>query len=170
MTDKQLWLLRHARAEAGDSMMEDADRPLSHAGRGQADRLGEWMYDQGLRPGLIVSSPAVRARQTTELVCQRLEFDLNHVHYDPGLYLASRDDLPGLIEGMTVPHGPLMLVGHNPGLEELLGWLCTEPLPRTQEGQLLTTANLARIRIEVSGNFVEGSGQLIELTRADELA
>lgn len=168
MTDK-LWLLRHARAEAGDSLMEDADRPLSHAGRDQADRLGEWMYEQRLRPGLIVSSPVIRARQTTELVCQRLEFDLNHVHYDPGLYLASRGDLLGIIEDMTVPHGPIMLVGHNPGLEELLGWLCAEPLPRTHEGQLLTTANLARIRLDDSGALDEGRGHLIDLTRADAL-
>ncbi|MDZ7804029.1 SixA phosphatase family protein [Thiohalophilus sp.] len=169
MTDKQLWLLRHARAEAGDNMMEDADRPLSHAGREQADRLGEWMFDQGFRPGLIVSSPAVRARQTTELVCERLEFDFNHIHYDPGLYLASRSDLLRIIDDMRVPHGPLMLVGHNPGLEELLVWLCGEPLPRTDKDKLLTTANLARIAIADSGTLGEESGQLIDLTRADEL-
>lgn len=169
MTDRQLWLLRHARAEAGDSMMEDADRPLSHAGRHQADRLGEWMYEQGLRPGLIVSSPAVRARQTTELVCERLEFDLNHIHYDPGLYLASRGDLLRIAEAMRVPHGPLMLVGHNPGLEELLIGLCGEPLPRTDKDKLLTTANLARIELEGGGALGEGGGQLIDLTRADEL-
>lgn len=169
MTDRQLWLLRHARAEAGDSMMEDADRPLSHAGRQQADRLGEWMYEQGWRPGLIVSSPAVRARQTTELVCERLEFDLNHVHYDPGLYLASRGDLRRIIKAMRVPHGPLMLVGHNPALEELLIELCGEPLPRTDKGKLLTTANLARITVADSGALDEGDGQLIDLTRADEL-
>ncbi|TDY00962.1 SixA phosphatase family protein [Thiohalophilus thiocyanatoxydans] len=170
MTDKQLWLLRHARADAGDKGMDDTDRPLSHDGRDQATRLGQWLAQQDLRPGLIVSSPAVRARQTTELICRALGVDLNHIRYDPGLYLASRNELLGIIEGMTLPNSSVMLVGHNPGLEELLGWLCPEPLPRTQEGQLLTTANLARIRIADNATPAEGSGQLIDLIRADELA
>ncbi|MFP3874892.1 MAG: SixA phosphatase family protein [Thiohalophilus sp.] len=168
MTDQQLWLLRHARADARG--MDDIDRPLSHSGREQAMRLGQWLAQQDLRPDLIVSSPAVRARQTTELICRALGVDLNHIRYDPGLYLASRDDLLGIIEGMTMPNSSIMLVGHNPGLEELLGWLCPEPLPRTQEGQLLTTANLARIKIADNGIPAAGSGQLIDLTRADELA
>ncbi|MDZ7662131.1 SixA phosphatase family protein [Thiohalophilus sp.] len=169
MTDQQLWLLRHARADAGDKGMDDIDRPLSHSGREQATRLGQWLAQQDLRPGLIVSSPAVRARQTIELACQALGVDLNHIHYDPGLYLASRGDLLRIIEDRREPHGPLMLVGHNPGLEELLGWLCAEPLPRTQEGQLLTTANLVRIRLEDNDALDEGRSQLIDLTRADEL-
>lgn len=169
MMDKQLWLLRHARADVGDPGMDDIDRPLSHSGRDQASRLGQWLAQQDLRPGRIVSSPAVRARQTTELICRALGVDLNHIHYDPGLYLASRDELPAIIEGLETPDGPIMLVGHNPGLEELLAWLCPEPLPRTQQGQLLTTANLARIRIGQSGILGEDSGQLIDLMRADEL-
>lgn len=170
MTDKQLWLLRHASAAAGDNRMEDIDRPLSHRGREQAARLGEWMHQQDLRPGLIVCSPAVRARQTTEEVCRPLGIDMNLIHYDPGLYLASRRNLLEIIAGLSTAAGSIMLVGHNPGLEELLGWLCTEPLPRTTDGKLLTTANLARIRLGDNGNLSEGSGRLTDLTRADELA
>lgn len=170
MTEKQLWLLRHARADAGGERLEDIDRPLSHHGREQAGRLGEWMHARGLRPGLVVSSPAIRARQTSELVCRPLGIDINHIHYDPGLYLASRDNLLMILAEWAPQAGSIMLVGHNPGLEELLNWLCAEPLPRNSEGQLLTTANLARIQLAADGEYAEASSQLIELTRADELA
>lgn len=167
MMEKQLWLLRHAKADTGDNRMQDIDRPLSHRGRKQATRLGEWMHEKNLMPALIVSSPAVRARQTTELVCQSLGVDLNHVHFDPGLYLASRHNLLEIIDRLSLPEGSVMLVGHNPGLEDLLTWLCDAPLPRTTDGKLLTTTNL--VRIGLSDTLSESSGRLIELTRPDEL-
>lgn len=170
MSNKLIWLLRHARADSGDGDMDDIDRPLSHEGRQQAMRIGEWMQQHDLRPNVLISSPAVRARQTTELVCRPLGFDMNNVYFDPGLYLASRNDLIEIMAAQSLQEGSIMLVGHNPGLEELLTWLCHEPLPRTEDGKLLTTANLARIQLDETGKLAEGNGTLVELTRADELA
>ncbi|MGD8577329.1 MAG: histidine phosphatase family protein, partial [Thiohalophilus sp.] len=114
MSNKLIWLLRHARADSGDGSMDDIDRPLSHAGRQQAMRLGEWMQQHDLRPAVLISSPAVRARQTTELVCGPLGFDMNNVYFDPGLYLASRKNLVEIIAAQSLSEGSIMLVGHNP--------------------------------------------------------
>ncbi|MGD8407849.1 MAG: histidine phosphatase family protein, partial [Thiohalophilus sp.] len=99
-----------------------------------------------------------------------LGFDMNNVYFDPGLYLASRKNLVEIIAAQSLSEGSIMLVGHNPGLEELLTWLCHEPLPRTEDGKLLTTANLARIQLDKTGKLAEGNGKLVELTRANELA
>lgn len=169
MTDKMIWLLRHAKADTADSNMEDIDRPLSHHGRQQATRLGEWMQQQGVRPGFVISSPAVRARQTTELVFRSLGVDMNTVYFDPALYIASRRDLLEIIDKQSASAESIMLVGHNPGLEELLIWLCKEPLPRTTDGKLLKPASLAGIRL-TGAPPGEGSGSLVDLIRADELA
>lgn len=150
--------------------MEDIDRPLSHRGREQASRLGEWMQQQGLLPGMVVSSPAVRARQTTELVCRPQGVELHQVRFEPGLYLASRKELLDIIRTLAVSSNTLMLVGHNPGLEEVLTWLCGESLPYKPDGKLMMTANLARIKVNDFMSLEQNDGSLIELTRADELS
>lgn len=114
-----LSLLRHAKSSWSGTPLEDFERPLSRRGEKAAPRMGAFMARRGLAPDLILCSPAVRARQTLELVLPRLKRK-PEVVYDEALYLASPGAMLKRIRkvGGEVSHA--MLVGHNPGLEELV--------------------------------------------------
>ena len=166
----ELWLLRHAAAEAGSPGGEDIDRPLSKQGIHEVLELGTWMLQQGLLPDYVISSPAKRARQTANRVCSQLGIDADAIHYDVRLYLASRRMLLEVLAGMSLSVHRLLLVGHNPGLEDLLSYLCPEPLPRTARGELLNTTNLARIELPDAWKWLrQDVGKLVALTRPEQI-
>ena len=151
---KILYLLRHAKSSWDDTALADFDRPLNGRGRHAAPLVAEFMRGKGLRPGLVVSSPAARARQTAELVAGREGVDVP-VRFDEHIYEAHPLDLLKVVRGTDESVAELMLVGHNPGLEEL-----TERL--TGERERLPTAALVRIELKADGwpQVEEGCGRL----------
>jgi phosphohistidine phosphatase len=130
-----LHLLRHA--HAGDPLEwagDDALRPLSRRGRRQAERLGAFLVAHAVRPGAIVSSPLVRARETAAIVGDALGVQ---VALDDRL--AAGFDLAELEEiaratGSAAP----MLVGHDPDLSEALCALCAAVGLTLRKGALAT--------------------------------
>jgi phosphohistidine phosphatase len=115
---KTLWLLRHAKASAGVDGLADRDRALTARGRGAASRIGGDLARRGARPELVLCSPSVRTRETLELVQKELGAPLE-TEFDDELYLASERQLEKRIEWVDDSVGSVMLVGHNPGMEEL---------------------------------------------------
>ena len=115
---KTLWLLRHAKASAGGAGLSDRDRPLSPRGRDAAERIGRHLAEREVRPELVLCSPALRTRETIELVQKGLGVALT-VDLEEELYLASERDLRKRIEQTADDVTSVMLVGHNPGLGEL---------------------------------------------------
>src|SRR5262245_8755490 len=83
-----LMLLRHAKSSWDDGSLRDFDRPLAPRGESAAPRMGAYMAEQGLAPQLILCSPAVRTRQTVDLVLPHLEGDPTVV-YEDRFYLAA---------------------------------------------------------------------------------
>ena len=140
---KILYLLRHAKSSWDDPEMADFDRPLNGRGRRAAPLVAEFMQDKGIRPGLVVCSPAARALQTAELVAGAEGIDAP-IKFDRRIYEAHPLDLLKVVCETDESVAELMLVGHNPGLEEL-----TERL--TGERERLPTAALVRIELKADG-------------------
>jgi phosphohistidine phosphatase len=113
-----LSLLRHAKSSWDDGSLEDFERPLAKRGESAAPRMGAFMAEQGLAPQLILCSPAVRARQTLELLLPELSGSPT-VEYEEAFYLAAPSVLLGRVRkiGPKVHH--VMIVGHDPGMQGL---------------------------------------------------
>ena len=116
-TDRTLVLLRHAKSDwSGDQA--DIDRPLAKRGRRQAPEAGRWLAHGVDRIGLAVVSPAKRARSTWKLVAAEL-VDPPPVRVDDRVYAASAVELLGVVRELPEDLNRVVLVGHNPGLEDL---------------------------------------------------
>lgn len=139
----ELLLLRHAKSSWDSDVPADFDRPLAPRGIRNAERLGEYLTEQGLLPGLTLSSAAIRARQTTQLVLAQLP--AADIKFRESLYLAGLATLINSVREQADDLVRLMLVGHNPGMDQLLVYLCEEEITFTRSGKLMTTAALARI-------------------------
>jgi phosphohistidine phosphatase len=138
---KNLLLLRHAKSSWKEADLEDYDRPLNKRGKRDAPRIGQLLRDERLVPDQIVSSSAKRARRTAEHVAQASGFR-GETRLTNELYEAAPEQMLAVIKQTPQVHERLLLVGHNPGLEELLELLTGECRP-------LTTAALAWIELEI---------------------
>lgn len=159
----RLILMRHAKSDRSDPAAIDFDRPLTGRGRRAVPVMARWFAKQGFGPGLVLSSPAVRARETALLLARELGVKKSAIAFDEDIYDADLGTLLRVVHRRSVPS--LLLVGHNPGLEELLCHLSREPPPRDGEGKLLTTAAIAVL--EFDGPIVTGAGsaRLVALKR-----
>lgn len=114
----RLWLLRHAKSAWDDPTLDDFARPLSPRGRKSCRRIGRHMAERGIAPDLVLCSPATRTRQTWERLEKRLGQDAR-VRFEPSVYLADPGALLALVRAVPTACREVLLVGHNPGLEEL---------------------------------------------------
>jgi len=146
---KQLYLLRHAKSAWDTDVASDFQRPLNKRGQRNAKGVGDWMAKQGIYPEHILSSPALRAWQTSTLVCTGLGIDEANIHFYPELYLAEIDTLLSCIKKIPADIQSVLLVGHNPGMEELLEFLTGNSIPLPEDEKLLPTATLACLNIPV---------------------
>ena len=137
---KRLLLLRHAKSSWDDPRLADFDRPLNERGRRAAPLMGRYLREQEIRPDLILCSPAARARQTAELVAGAAGLAAP-LRFDERIYEATAARLLEVVSQAGEGAGEILLVGHNPGMEELLELL-------TSESRRMPTAALARIRLD----------------------
>ena len=116
----ELILLRHAHAEAAAVGHADLDRPLSAVGQAEAEAAGRWLRDNHLLPDRVICSPARRTRETLEAVLAQTGYVEQRL--EEQIYEA----MPGTLINLIDQHSEverLMLVGHNPGLEQLVALL-----------------------------------------------
>ena len=153
----RLALFRHAKTERDSDSGRDFDRRLTERGRSDARRIGEEIRDLGLVPELILSSPAARAAETAQLAGLAPRFDQR-------IYNASAGELLALVQDCDETVSSLMLIGHNPGFEQLasrlIGQHCDMP-----------TGSLAEMELPVdrwpdAGN---GAARLVRLLQPKEL-
>jgi phosphohistidine phosphatase len=116
---KTLLVLRHAKSSWSDPARDDYQRPLNKRGRRDGPRMGELVREYGLIPDLVISSDAVRARLTAEAMAEAARY-AGEVLLDQHLYLASPADILSLLRTVRENADTVMIVGHNPGLEELV--------------------------------------------------
>lgn len=120
---KSLTLVRHAKSSWKDATLADRDRPLNKRGQRDAPEMGRRMAEAGIRPSLIVSSPALRAWTTARAVAKAIGYPLEFLQRENGLYLASVDEILDVIVAQDPTFNSLMLVGHNPGFTSFANYL-----------------------------------------------
>ena len=159
--------MRHGKSDWEAGAATDYDRPLARRGRANAARMGAWLRQQGIIPDLTLSSPARRAADTAALAVDAIGCE--PARLERSIYLAGHDTLLAVLAGHVHSPSRVMLVGHNPGLEELLVYLCASvPLP--PDGKRLPTAATARLQMPQHWDELQpGSAHLLSLTRVREL-
>jgi phosphohistidine phosphatase len=161
---KTLLLLRHAKSENASPGMADFDRALNDRGKKEAQAVGLLIQKQSLRCDLVLSSPARRARETTELVLNAAGLT-SEVRYDQQIYDAGPLPLSEVVSQIEPERSMVLLVGHNPGMEELLNLL-------TNRAEHMATGTLAKIDLKGSrwSQILEEKGSLDWIIKPKEHA
>lgn len=152
---KTLLLLRHAKSSWADANMADFDRPLNERGQNDAPRMGELLARQELVPDLIITSAAKRAAATAKRVAEAAGYE-GKVRRSEHLYLAEPGDYVAVARQVADEVDCLLLVGHNPAIEELV-----EGLSGVEES--MPTAALACLRLPIDHWPALKLGQKYEL-------
>lgn len=168
---RRLWLLRHAKSSWDDPGLPDRLRPLAPRGARAVEVLARHLRTAGISPGLVLCSPAVRAVQTWEGVAQGVPPG-TPVEIDESLYNGDADDLLHRLRQVPPPVASVLLVGHNPGLEELADGLAGAGSAALRErlGNKFPTGALATL--DLPGNWRElgwGVGTLVAFVAPREL-
>ena len=137
-----LYLLRHAKSSWKDDSLADFDRPLKGRGRDAAEQMGKRLASEKLQDAVLICSPAARTRETAQIVLKHSRLRVDQ-RFDKRIYEASLRDLLQVVSEIPDDKQTAMLIGHNPGFEELLAFL-------TGESRLMPTCALAKIKLDVA--------------------
>ncbi len=120
---KRLFVLRHAKSSWSDDNLADDQRPLNKRGKRDAPVIAQRLRQAQLQPALVVSSPATRALKTARIFASELNIASEDIIQDDSLYLASVGDILNVLKHVPDSHESAMVVGHNPGLTNLVNAL-----------------------------------------------
>jgi phosphohistidine phosphatase len=161
---KTLLLLRHAKSSRKDDDLDDHDRPLNQRGKRDAPRMGRLLRDEKLLPDLILTSSAKRCRKTAEPVIAQSGYR-GEARITGELYEADAAQLRQVLSRLTDDPGCVLVIAHNPGMEELLEALVGVYTP-------LSTAALAHVELPINGwqqIDQQTRGRLVNLWQPREL-
>jgi phosphohistidine phosphatase len=166
---RRLHLLRHAKSSWDDASLRDRDRPLAPRGRKATKRIARWARKHDVRPQLVVSSSAVRARETLAGVLPGLGEP--EVWTEVGLYAASADTLLERVRALPDEAEEAMLVGHNPGLADLLLVLAAPGELRERAEAKVPTGALATLEADIASwpELEPGRARLVSFVVPREL-
>jgi len=116
---KTITLLRHAKSSWDDTTLVDFDRPLNDRGRKNSPEMAQRLRSAGIRPSLILSSPAKRAWSTARIFAREISYPIEFLQRDRDLYHASLKQLFDVIAIQDEGFNSILVVGHNPGLTDL---------------------------------------------------
>ncbi len=166
MKSYDLFILRHAKSAWDTNAPSDFQRPLNKRGKKAASYMGEYLASKISHPVKIVSSPALRAWQTAVTVSQALNTPEQEIFFPGQLYMASCKDIVNVLAEFHEDVKKIILIGHNPGLEELLYYLAKDTLPKSTDGKILPTATLAHIKFEKDWQHLDkDKGKLVQIQR-----
>jgi phosphohistidine phosphatase len=167
---KRVYLLRHAKSSWKDRSIPDRDRPLAGRGRRAAKAMARHLEAEGVRPDLVLCSPARRTRETLERVESALGGDVE-AKVDDALYGASESELLAHLKELPEGVGSVMLIGHNPGLEELALALASDGAGLARMREKYPTAALATIDLPARrwSTVRRRSGELVGFVRPKDV-
>ncbi len=120
---KTLTLVRHAKSSWKDTNLSDRKRPLNRRGERDAPVMGKRIAENGIRPSLIISSPATRAWTTAKIIAAEIAYPIEFLQREDELYLASLNGILDVIAAQDNGFNHLLVVGHNPGLTDMVNFL-----------------------------------------------
>ncbi len=170
---KTLGLFRHAKSDWHDARARDFDRPLNARGRKGAALMGPHIRDYGVRWDLIIASPAVRVAETLDRAAEAVGTTYT-VIWDRRIYLASSATLLDLLHEVEGNPESILMVGHNPGLEDLIFDLVPDngssPLRDLVE-EKFPTATFAVMELDIGSwpQLNENGARLVHLMRPRDL-
>lgn len=170
---KLLGLFRHAKSDWGDPRARDFDRDLNDRGRAGAAVMGRHIRDYGARWDRVVASPAVRCAETLEIAAEAAGRSFP-VNWDRRIYLASSSTLIDLLREQPADAASVLMVGHNPGLEDVIFDLVpndgSSPLRDAVEAKFPTAAfAVLELPIERWSDVAAARARLVHLTRPRDL-
>jgi phosphohistidine phosphatase len=171
---KRLFLLRHSKAVPADGGTEDFDRTLLLSGMQDGAAMARYLKKSDYTIELILSSSSARTTQTAELVLHELDAE---IEYREALYLAPAAKIVAAVRAAPATVNALMIVGHNPGLEECATRLAREPVRRKERArhealeEKFPTSALAILDFDVGRwrDVEDASGRLVDFVRPKDL-
>lgn len=156
---KSLLILRHAKSSWKHPELTDHDRPLNKRGKKEAPWIGKLIKNENLIPDLIISSTAIRAYTTAKAVAKACGYKDDIVLYK-SLYAAGPQAYFEALHGISDDYDKVLMVGHNPGIEELLEII-------TGEIHVMPTCSLAYLKLHISRwsdiDHVRTKGELVDI-------
>ncbi len=135
---KTLYLMRHAEAAGLNSGQRDFERPLDPQGEQDASAMGKYLKERGDSLGIILSSPALRAAQTSKRIALELGVPLDKIVFHKAIYEASVSDLLKIIQLLDDRYESTLLIGHNPSLTWVINQLTGEHIANAPTGSVAT--------------------------------
>jgi phosphohistidine phosphatase len=120
---KTLTIVRHAKSSWKDMTLRDIERPLNKRGKRDAPEMGQRIHEHGIRPSLILSSPAKRAWTTAKVVAEAIGYPREFLQKEEALYLAGVNRILDLLVAQDDRFNSIMLFGHNPGFTDFANFL-----------------------------------------------
>jgi len=146
---KTVTLFRHAKSgEKNNPRIHDFDRPLSDRGLKAAPKMGAAMRDRHVRPNLILCSPSVRTRQTLTLASAEAWDNAPKVCFEKKLYEASAQTLLQVLKDVPEDVDHVMIVGHDPGLQDVAVMLAVNGRERQELKNKLPTASVVSFEFD----------------------
>ena len=115
---RRIYLFRHGKSSWSDPGLEDRDRDLNARGRAASEKMGKWCAAYGVAPDMVLCSTATRTRETLARLLPHLKATAR-IEFEDGLYLASAAEIMARLRRLEDEVKAVMVVGHNPGLQEL---------------------------------------------------
>ena len=169
---KTLTLLRHAKSGWDDAVQRDFDRPLNPKGKRAAETIGQHLRREGMAFDHVVASPALRVVETLAAIASGFGRDLAPA-WDRRLYLASATSLLDVARETPAEAARVLLVGHNPGMEDLVLLLVPEDAAglRTIAADKYPTATVAEMTFDIDdwSALAPGGATLTRFVRPRDL-
>ncbi len=169
---KRIYLLRHAKSSWSEDGQADFERALAPRGLHAARQMLDHLSDRAVRPSVVLCSTARRARETLDLIMPGLTGKPG-VRYEDGLYHAAATDIIARIRRLPEKTPSVMIVGHNPGLQETVLKLAGAGAPKRlhQIAEKFPTLALAELSIDIEHwrDLSPGGARLVDLTIPAEI-
>lgn len=155
---KSLTLVRHAKSSWNDAGVSDRERPLNARGERDAPEMGRRIVKHGIRPSLIITSPATRARATAKVIAQEMGYPIEFLQAEKALYLASLNTLIKTVAAQDNGFNSMIVVGHNPGMTDFANFL----IPGLTNN--LSTAGVVAVEIDQNNWSIDTESKVKLLT------
>ena len=148
---KTLYLARHAKSSWKHQELSDIERPLNKRGKRDAPIIGNLLKEKSVNPDLIISSTAVRARETALTIAEIIDYPKSKILIDVNIYESSSSGLINIIQGFDDKYNSIMMFGHNPGFTMLNNYLTERFIDN------IPTCGVVGIRFNSSWEKIEGA-------------